>query len=153
MLPEDPQERARTIAAFMSRHDQLAVSFGMEILEVRPGFARVKMKVTSSMLNAVKLCHGGAIFSLADFAFAVASNSYGQVAVALSAHINYPAPAKEGDELLATAREISRTRRTGLYQVEVRRQDETLVALFTGNVFLRQDTLADWMFKNTSDDK
>ncbi len=148
MLPEDPQKRAETIAAFMRRHDQVAVELGLEIEEVRPGFAKVKMRVSPRMLNTVRLCHGGVIFSLADFAFAVASNSHGQVAVGLSANISYPAPAKEGDLLTATAKEISRTRRTGLYEVEVRREDGTLVALFTGNVFLREDTLENWMETN-----
>ena len=144
-LPEDQQKRAEAIVSFMCRHDQLAVEYDMKLEEVAPGFVRVSMKVTEKMLNAIGLCHGGAIFSLADFAFAAASNSHGQVSVALSAHISYPAPARLGDTLTATAREVSRTRRTGLYQVEVRRQDGTLVALFTGNVFVRDDSLEAWL--------
>ena len=144
-LPQDPEERAWEIARFMEREDQVAVAYGMKVEEVRPGFARVSMKVEKKMLNAVKLIQGGATFSLADFAFAVASNSYGEVAVALSATINYPAPAKEGDELIAEAKEIARSRRTGLYQVEVRRKDGTLVAYFTGNVFFRGDSVEKWL--------
>jgi len=150
-LPQDPQRKAEAIAEFMNQHDQLAVEFGMKIEEVSPGFAKVSMEVTSKMLNAVKLCHGGAIFSLADFAFAVASNSHGRVAVALSAQISYPSPAKEGEILQATARELSRTRRTGLYQIEIRKEDGTLVALFTGTVFVREDKVEDWISK--SDDR
>jgi acyl-CoA thioesterase len=144
-LPDDPQERAWAVARFMEANDQVAVAYGMKVEEVRPGFARVSMKVKKEMLNAVELIQGGATFSLADFAFAVASNSHGQVAVALSANIYYPASAKEGDFLVAEAREISRTRRTGLYQVEVRRKDGALVALFTGNVFFREDSVEKWL--------
>ncbi len=144
-LPADPHERAWAIARFMRQYDQVAVNYDMELEEVRPGYARISMKVRSDMLNAVRLAHGGVTFSLADFAFAVAANSHGQVAVATSVNINYPAPAKEGDVLVAEAREMARTRRTGLYQVEVRRGDGTLVALFTGTVFRRDDTLEDWI--------
>ncbi len=146
-LPEDPQKKAELIAKFMAKHDQVAVQYQMRIEEVRPGYAKVSMPVMKKMLNAVSLIQGGATFSLADFAFAVASNSYGQVAVATSANIYYPAPAKEGDTLYAEAREISRTRRTGLYQVEVRRGDGNLIALFTGTVFLREDSVEKWMEK------
>ncbi len=147
-LPEDPQARAEAIAAFMRIHEQLAVEYDLKLEKVGPGLAEVSLTVQEKMLNAVRLRHGGVIFALADFAFAVAANSHGQVAVALSAHISYPAPARPGDRLIATAREVARTRRTGLYQVEVRREDGTLVALFTGNVFVRDDSLADWMAKS-----
>ncbi len=145
-LPSDPLERAWAIARFMREFDQIAVKYEMKLEEVRPGYARVSMEVKEGMLNAVRLAHGGVTFSLADFAFAVAANSHGQVAVATSATINYPAPAKEGDLLVAEAREMARTRRTGLYQVEVRRRgDSVLVALFTGTVFRRDDSLEEWL--------
>ncbi len=147
-LPDDPKARAETVVNYMRRYDQLAVEYNIQIEEVGPGFAKVSMTVTEKMLNAVRLCHGGAIFSLADFAFAAASNSHGQVSVALSATISYPAPARKGDRLTAVAREIARTRRTGLYQVEVTRQDGTLVAYFTGNVFVRDDSLEEWLNKS-----
>lgn len=141
----DPQARAEAIARFMEENDQVAVQYEMKVEEVRPGYAKVSMPVRKKMLNAVRLIQGGATFSLADFAFAVASNSHGRVAVATSASIFYPASAQEGDILHAEAKEISRTRRTGLYQVEVRRQDGTLTALFTGTVFFRDDAVEKWM--------
>ncbi len=144
-LPEDPKERAWKIARFMRKYDQVAVNYNMDLLDIGPGYAKIGLKVTSEMLNAVRLAHGGVTFSLADFAFAVASNSHGQVAVATSVTITYPAPAREEDYLIAEAKEVALTRRTGLYKVEVRRQDNTLVALFIGNVFRRDDSLADWI--------
>ncbi|OAG26789.1 hydroxyphenylacetyl-CoA thioesterase PaaI [Thermodesulfatator autotrophicus] len=142
MTPEE--KLAQKIAEFMVQNDQVAVKYNMEVKEVKPGYARVSMKVTRDMLNAVKIAHGGVIFSLADFAFAVASNSHGQVSVATNAHINYIAPAKEGDILIAEAREVSHTRRIGIYHVEIKRE-ETLIAFFTGNVFRRDDRVEDWM--------
>ncbi len=146
-LPKDPKERAWMIARFMREYDQVAVNYEMDLLEVGPGYARIGMRVTAEMLNAVRLVHGGVTFCLADFAFAVAANSHGQVAVATSVSISYPAPAREGDYLVAEAQEVARTRRTGLYQIQVRREDGTLVALFTGNVFRRDDSVAEWMAK------
>ncbi len=133
----------------MAKHDMVAVNYGMKNEEIRPGYARVSMKVTKNMLNAVKIVHGGAIFSLADYAFALASNSHGQVAVAMSCQISYVSPAQEGDLLIAEAKEVSRGKRTGLYQVEVRRNAEALVALFTGHVFLREDRVEDWIEKSS----
>ena len=103
------------------------------------------MKVTEKMLNAVGITHGAVTYALADFAFAVASNSHGQVAVALNAQIHYPAPSRLGDTLVATATEETRGRRTAIYRIKVRRSDNTLVGLFTGTVFLRDDKVEEWM--------
>ncbi len=147
-LPEDPQERAWSIARFMRAHDQVAVGYQMDLLNVKPGFARIGMRVTSNMLNAVSLLHGGVTFCLADFAFAVAANSHGQVSVATSVSISYPAPARQGDYLIAEAQEVALTRRTGVYEVKVRREDGTLVAFFVGHVFRRDDSVAHWMAKS-----
>ncbi len=136
---------AETIGRWMSEHDRFGRLLGMKLEAVEPGYSRVSMTVTGDMLNSVGITHGGATFSLADFAFAVASNSHGQVAVALNAQINYPAASREGDTLVAEAREQSCSRSTAIYQIEVRRGDNTLVALFTGTVFRRKDTLQEWM--------
>lgn len=138
-------DRSREIAEWMVKHDRLGRLLGMELEAVEPGYCRAAMQVTGDMLNSVGITHGGATFSLADFAFAVASNSHGQVAVALNASVSYPAASREGDRLTAEAREQSRTRSTAIYQVEVRRSDGELVALFTGTVFRRKDTLDEWM--------
>jgi len=137
--------QAQEIGEWMRREDRLAGLLGMVLEETAPGYCRVSMTVTENMLNAVGLTHGGATFSLADFAFAVASNSHGKVAVALSAQINFPAGSRLGDRLTATASEESRTGRTGLYSVEVRTGDDVLVGLFTGTVFRRPDSVSDWI--------
>ncbi len=103
------------------------------------------MVVTEDMQNAVGITQGGATFTLADFAYGVASNSHATVAVSLNAQMSYIKPSKVGERLVATAKEISKTRRTGLYQVEVHNGEGQLIAQFTGNVFRRKDVLSDWM--------
>ena len=97
------------------------------------------------MLNAVGITHGGVTFALADFAFAVASNSHGKTAVAITAQINYPSASHAGDRLVAEAREASKTGRTGLYNIEVRTAENELIAMFTGTVYRRSDDVTTWI--------
>ncbi|MEW8042889.1 MAG: hydroxyphenylacetyl-CoA thioesterase PaaI [gamma proteobacterium symbiont of Phacoides pectinatus] len=137
----------RQIADWMQEHDRYARLLGMRVEEVAPGSCRVGMTVTADMLNSVGITHGGVTFGLADFAFAVASNSHGRVAVALNAQINYPAASRKGERLTAEARELSRSGRTGLYSIEVRTAAGDLAALFTGTVFRRSDNISEWMEK------
>jgi len=130
-------EKAEKIARYMREHDRVAVWLGVEVLEVRPGYARMAITVREDMLNAAGVCQGGVTFSLADFAFAVAANSHGRLALAVSAQIYYPAAARLGERLVAEAREVHRTEKTGLYEVSVSKEDGTLVAFFTGQVVRR----------------
>ena len=90
------------------------------------------MTVTPEMVNGHDVCHGGYIFLLADSAFAFACNCYDEVTVAAGASVDFIAPARLGDELIAIAREAHRGRRSGVYEVEVRTRDERLIALFHG---------------------
>ncbi len=135
------------IAKWLHQNDRFINLLGIELLEADAGFCKVQLKITADMLNAVDVTQGGVAFTLADFAFAVASNSHGTTAVSLNATISYPAATTRGDLLIATAQEDSRTRRTGLYTVRVEKADGTLVALFHGTVYRRSDTLIDWMQK------
>ncbi|MBF0470675.1 MAG: hotdog fold thioesterase [Gammaproteobacteria bacterium] len=139
---------AERIAGWIERHDNFSNLLGIEIEEVREGYCRASMVVRSDMLNSVEMLHGGATFSLADCAFAVASNSHNTIAVGLDAHISYPAAGKLGDRVTATATELKLGKRTALYQVEVRNGDDKLLAHFTGNVFRRDDTMSEWMQRN-----
>ncbi|WP_456434059.1 hotdog fold thioesterase [Thermosulfuriphilus sp.] len=132
-------ELAWKVARYMREHDKVAVSYEMEIKEVSPGRATVSMVVREDMLNAAGVTHGAVTYALADFAFALAANSHGRIALAISTSMSYPASSRAGDTLLAQAFEEALTRRTGLYRVEVRRKDGTLVGLFTGTVFRRDD--------------
>lgn len=112
--------------------DRLARTLGIELIEAAPGMARLAMTVTNSILNAHGLCHGGAIFSLADAGFFYACNSGGVPSVAAGCDINYLRPAKLGDRLEVVVRERARSRRSGLYDAEVRNGDGQLIAVMSG---------------------
>ncbi|RUM88721.1 MAG: phenylacetic acid degradation protein [Thermovibrio sp.] len=131
----------REIASFMEENDRVAKNFNMKVTHVEEGKATVEMLVSREMLNAAGVCQGGVIFSLADFAFAVASNSYGNVALAVQANIYFLNPAFEGEKLIAFAYEKERKKKTGLYCVEVKKEDETQVALFTGQVVIKESKM------------
>ncbi len=103
-----------------------------------PGRARVWGKVQPNYVNMHDMAHGGFIYTLADAAFALASNSHGIPAVALSTHMEYLHAGRVGDELEAIAEEIHLGNRTALYRVEVRRE-ATLLAVFTGTVYRRRE--------------
>ena len=119
----------------MYPRDAAAQSLGITVDSVGPGHARCRMQVRSDMLNGHGTCHGGLIFALADAAFAYACNAYDRVTVAMGAQITFVAPARDGDVLFAAAEERHRAGRTGVYDVEVTRQDGTLIALFRGNAY------------------
>ncbi|RMH97549.1 MAG: hotdog fold thioesterase, partial [Calditrichaeota bacterium] len=105
------------------------------IVEVDAGRVMLKMKVRREMLNGFGVCHGGIAFSLADSAFAFASNTHGRVSLALDASISYPVKVLEGDVLTAVAEEESLTHRIGIYTITVTNQNGEKVALFRGTVY------------------
>lgn len=115
--------------------DALAKHLGIKLLEMEPGYAKATMNVTRNLLNGIGVTQGGAIFTLADFAFAAASNAHGPVAVALNVSINFLKATAKGAVLTATAREEHLTRKTGVYRLEVRDDGGALIALAEGTVF------------------
>lgn len=123
---------AERSAGAMFELDGASQALGMQILEVRPGYARLSMTVREDMVNGHRLCHGGLIFTLADSAFAFACNTYNAVTVASGASIDFLVPARLGDVLTATAEERSRSRRTGVYDVAVHNQAGRCIAIFRG---------------------
>ena len=96
----------------------------------------VALTVAAAHINFNGTCHGGVIFTLADTAFGLASNSHGMIAAGIDAHITYHVAAQPGDTLTATATEVSRTRKIAVYRIDVARGDGTLVAGFTGTVYV-----------------
>ncbi len=122
----------------MMAKDTFSRWLGIEVLEVKEGFAKIKMSVTGEMLNGHLVAHGGISFSLADSAFAFASNSHGQKAVSIETSINHIKPIFEGDELVATAEKENISRSLGQYIVRVTRNNE-LVGLFKGVVFRKEE--------------
>jgi phenylacetic acid degradation protein PaaD len=115
----DPQTVAERSAATMWAGDAASRALGMVLDEVRPGYARMSMRVRADMVNGHSICHGGLVFALADSAFAFACNSYNRVAVAQACDIVFVAPARLGDVLVAEAVERSRFGRNGIYDVTV----------------------------------
>ena len=114
-----PDDLARACAEAMWKEDEASSGLGMQIVEVGPGRATLSMKVQRHMVNGQRIAHGGFIFTLADSAFAFACNSHNEKAVAAQGNITFIRPGKLGDELVATAREISRNGRSGIYDVQV----------------------------------
>ena len=122
-----PQQAAEA----MLRGDAASAALGMRLLSVGAGRARVAMTIRDDMVNGHGIAHGGLVAALADTAFAVACNSYGEVTVASGFTVDFLAPARLADELVAEAVEVVRGRRSGIYDVTVRR-DDAVVATFRG---------------------
>jgi acyl-CoA thioesterase len=114
--------------------DYFAEELGIQLVEAKDGYAMVYMTVEKKHTNSLGFTHGGAIFSLADYAFAQACNYGDNVAVAVQVSINFLKPSVEGDMLTAEATRVSDGKTMGLYQVIVRNQDKT-IAYFTGLAF------------------
>jgi acyl-CoA thioesterase len=130
----NPDELARASADAMYAGDVAVKALGIELLEVRSGYARTSLRVTAQMLNGHAICHGGYLFFLADTAFAYACNSHGLVTVGAATEMVFTAPAREGDELVAEAQERTRFGRSGIYDVTVRRAaDGQVVAELRGH--------------------
>jgi acyl-CoA thioesterase len=125
-------ELARRCASTMLANDRSTQAMGIEIEIPEAGKAVARMTVREDMVNGLDVIHGGFTFALADTAFAFACNAYNEQSYAAAAQIDFLRPARLGDVLAATASEDHRGRRNGYYSVEVRNQDEALVALFRG---------------------
>jgi acyl-CoA thioesterase len=132
----DPRTQAANRAKRLAARDPFVKSLGIRCIDAGPGRATVAMAIGAAHINFNGACHGGVIFTLADTAFGLASNSHGMIAVGIDAHITYHVAAQLGDELTATATEVSRTRRIAVYRIDVTRADGTLVAGFTGTVYV-----------------
>ncbi|MGH9248129.1 MAG: hydroxyphenylacetyl-CoA thioesterase PaaI [Acidimicrobiales bacterium] len=137
----DPQTVAERSAAAMWAADAASQALGMTLDEVRPGYARMSMRVRDDMVNGHSICHGGLVFALADSAFAFACNSYNRAAVAQACDIVFVAPARLGEVLVAEAVERSRFGRNGIYDVTVTARE--LVAEFRGRSRQIAGTLAE----------
>ena len=130
--PVDPQRVAEASRDAMLRGDRATRLLGIEVQTVGPGTATLSMCVRDDMLNGHDICHGGLVTTLADSAFAFACNAYNELTVASGFDVNLMAAAKLGDVLTATAREVSKASRTGVYDIEVRNQHGQAVAVFRG---------------------
>jgi acyl-CoA thioesterase len=134
MPPSDPLAPVRTLM----RRDRFAAHAGVRLVELREGYARATLRLRADHLNGVGVVQGGAIFTLADLAFAAACNSHGTVAVALDVSITFARAAVRGT-LTAEAREIAVSRRVSVCDVRVTDASGALVAAFKGTAFRKEE--------------
>lgn len=138
----DPQTTAEALPP--ATLDPFSQLLGIRLVDLKPGIGTVELTVGQQHMNPHGTPHGGAIFSLADSALALASNSKGLEAVALDVSITYCRPAPNGSVLRATASELNVTRRTGLFDIRVEREDGKLVASARGTVFYTGNPFKGW---------
>ena len=119
----------------MLQNDGFSRWLGIELMEVYPGKAKIKMRVRGDMLNGFNICHGGIPFSLADSAMAFASNSEGKISVSVENSISYIEKLFEGDELIAEAEELSSNKKISVYNVTIVKDNVLLAAHFKGIVY------------------
>ena len=128
------------IKRFFAARDLFARHSGIELLEVQPGLAKASMKIEPYHFNAAKTVHGGAIFTLADFAFAVASNSHGTLAMGINTSVSF-VKAATGGTLYAVAREQARNPRLASYLVQITDDSGDVVAIFQGMVYRKKESI------------
>lgn len=119
-------------------NDRFAAHSGIEIIETAKGYCKTRLAIQEIHLNAANVVQGGAIFTLADFAFAIASNSHGRLALAINANISFINSTSSGT-LTATATEVSDPKKLGLYDVLVEDDKARIVARFTGMVYRKRE--------------
>lgn len=125
----------------MMQQDQFSQWLGIEVLEIKDGYSKLKMKVRSEMVNGFGIAHGGIAFSLADSAFAFACNNRNNLSVALDTAINFTKAVNINDELIAEAKEVHNGRSTGVYLITISNQNNETVAHFKGTCFRTGKTL------------
>ena len=128
-------ELANNVVSHMMENDFFSQWMGVEVLEVKEGYSRIKMTIRKEMVNGFGIVHGGLPFSLADSAFAFACNNRNNLSVALDVTITFTKAVNVGDELTAEAKEIHNGRSTGVYLISVTNQKNELVSLFKGTCF------------------
>ncbi|MCE7698514.1 MAG: PaaI family thioesterase [Methanobacterium paludis] len=122
------------------KKDRFAESLGIKLLEVSEGGAKTKMEINDEHLNGIGTVHGGALFTLADFTFAVAANSHGRVTVAINANISYMKAVSWGT-LTAEAREISLNPKLATYTIDITDEDGELIAIFQGLAYRKREKI------------
>jgi acyl-CoA thioesterase len=129
------------ISQLMYSKDWFSQWLGIEIEEVTTGYCQLSMTIRKEMLNGFGIAHGGITYSLADSAFAFASNSKGKKAVSIETSISHTEQLKEGDKLIAIATELTNSNKLARYKVQITTDEGAVVALFNGTVY---KTSKDW---------
>ncbi len=132
---------ANVLVKHMMQHDLFSQWLGIEVLEIKEGYSKIKMIIRPEMINGLGIIHGGVTFSFADSAFAFACNNRNNLSVALDTSINFLKPVHVNDTLTAEAKEIHNGRSTGLYHIGITNQHLHEVAIFKGTCFRTNKTL------------
>jgi acyl-CoA thioesterase len=131
-MSNSKDQLAQTVVTHMMEHDLFSQWLGVELLEIKEGYSKIRMTVRAEMINGFGIVHGGVPFSLADSAFAFACNNRNVLSVALDTSINFIKPIHVGDVLNAEAKELHNGRSTGLYHITITNQKGDEVAVFKG---------------------
>jgi acyl-CoA thioesterase len=129
----------KEIIETMMNSDAFSKWLGIEIISIDKGLCSLSCTANSEMLNGFHIAHGGITYSLADSCLAFASNSYGLQCVSIETSISHIKKVLINDKLTATSREISRNKKTGIYEVSIYNQKNELVAIFKGTVYISEN--------------
>ena len=136
---------AKKVVDKMMDGDAFSQWLGVEVLEITTGFCKLQIKVREEMINGFKIAHGGIAYSLADSCLAFAANSHGVQAVSIETSISHTQKVVNGDTLIAIAKEINKSTKTGLYYITITNQNNIEIAYFKGTVYR---TKKEWFPKN-----
>ena len=128
-----------TLKDLLNKNDRFAAVNGIQLTEVREGYARAEMTIGEEHLNGGNVCQGGALFTLADLAFAAVTNSRGQLSFGVQSSITFSQSARLGDHLIAECVETFPHHRLPYCEVKVRNQQGQLICSFTGMAYSKSD--------------
>ena len=131
----DKNQLAQEAVDHLLKNDLFSDWLGIEVMEIKEGYSKIKMLIRPEMINGFGIVHGGITFSLADSAFAFACNNRNNLSVALDTSINFTRPVHVEDVLIAETKEVHNGKSTGLYQVTITNQNSHIVAVFKGTCF------------------
>lgn len=134
-MMNEKNQLAISVVNHMMKNDYFSQWMGVEVIEVKEGYSKIKMTIRKEMVNGFGIVHGGLPFSLADSAFAFACNTRNNLSVALDVTITFTKAVNVGDLLTAEAKEVHNGRSTGVYLITVTNQKNETVALFKGTCF------------------
>ena len=134
-MQEEKDILAKKVVDKMMKEDLFSQWLGIEVLDIKEGYSKIKMTVRKEMINGFGIVHGGIAFSLADSAFAFACNNRNNLSVALDTAINFIKPVQVDDVLIAETKELHNGKSTGLYHINITNQHEHTVAIFKGTCF------------------
>ena len=135
------QETKAKLTEFFSTKDRFANTNGMKILEIEEGYAITSMVIREEHLNGADVAHGGAIFSLADYAFAIASNSYGQLALGINTSISFLNAAFKDEVLYAKAVEVDKNHKLASYTITITNNQDKTIAIMQGMVYKKDKNI------------